>query len=296
MKYYECHFSYEIHSATDSDAALTPETVGDILASELGDIGFDAFIHSPAPGLIAYIPQHEYNTEKLNAKLLHFPLMTVTIGTSPPQPLDDQNWNEEWEKNYFSPLTIDNRCIIHASFHPPSPIHYTYNITIDPRMAFGTGNHPTTRLMLTELLNLNTTNLAVLDMGCGTGVLAILAAMQGASRITAVDIDQWAVDNTFDNIRLNNVKQIEIHLGNATQLLPGLGKYDIILANINRNVLLNDIILYAGALTSDGHLIMSGFYSADVPLILSECTLHGLMINSVAEREGWAMVKVSGNC
>ncbi|MDR2495921.1 MAG: 50S ribosomal protein L11 methyltransferase [Tannerellaceae bacterium] len=285
MKYYECNFSFTLTPACGDDA-LTAETVADVLAAELGEIGFDAFVPG-SDGLTAYIPQHLYEAGKLESLLRGFPLPAAIIA-SPPQPLDDRNWNEEWEKNYFRPLVIDNRCIVHASFHTV-PTHYIYSITIDPRMSFGTGNHPTTHLMLTELLDLDTAGLSVLDMGCGTGLLAILAAMKGASRLTAVDIDQWAVDNAADNIRLNAVERIDVRLGDAG-LLPKLGRYDLILANINRNVLLSDIRHYAASLNPGGRIIMSGFYTDDVRLITDECTRRGLTTISLAERDGWAAV------
>jgi ribosomal protein L11 methyltransferase len=288
MKYYECSFSISLPVASGDDA-LTAETVCDVLAAELGEIGFDAFVPS-SDGLIAYIPQDQYEAAKIEAVLREFPL-SATILTSPPQPLEDRDWNEEWEKNYFSPLVIDNRCIIHASFHSV-PIHYIYSITIDPRMSFGTGNHPTTYLMLSELLDLDLSNRHLLDMGCGTGVLAILAAMKGASRVIAVDVDPWAVNNTLDNIRLNSVEHIEPHLGDAS-LLPHLGKFDIILANINRNVLLSDIRHYVTSLNPAGQIIMSGFYTSDLPLIIDECTRHRLTISSIAERDSWAIVKAT---
>ena len=288
MKYYECNFSFTLPPALGDDA-LTAETVADVLAVELGEIGFDAFVPD-SDSLTAYIPQHQYDAEKLEALLREFAL-PVTIQASPPELLEDRDWNEEWEKNYFRPLVIDNRCIIHASFHSV-PTHYIYSITIDPRMSFGTGNHPTTHLMLAGLLDLDVTNLSVLDMGCGTGVLAILAAMKGASRVTAVDVDQWAVDNAADNIRLNSVEQIEVHLGDA-DLLPNLGKFDIILANINRNVLLNDLHLYAASLNPNGQILMSGFYTDDVPLLTNESTRHHLTITSVADRDDWAMIRLA---
>lgn len=152
-----------------------------------------------------------------------------------------KNWNEEWEKNYFQPIVIGNECVIHSSFHQDTP-EARFDILIDPKMSFGTGHHETTSLMLAELLKLDVTGKSFLDMGCGTAVLAILARMKDASPVTAIDIDEWAYENSLENIRLNHVSDITVKLGGAELL--GTETYDIILANINRNILLHDMHRY----------------------------------------------------
>ncbi|GHV48857.1 ribosomal protein L11 methyltransferase [Bacteroidia bacterium] len=285
MKYYECKFTYTSASAQEPDEGQT-EIINDVLAAELGEIGFESFTET-ANGLNGYIPESSYAPARLHEKLQAFPLTFAAIHFEA-QLLEDRDWNEEWEKNYFQPISIGQECIIHASFHTVAP-GYKYDIIIDPKMSFGTGNHETTYLMLSELLGLALEGKAVLDMGCGTGVLAILAFLKGAARVTAVDIDEWAYRNTIENVHLNHAGAIDAFLGDAG-LLPSLGTFDIILANINRNILLNDLHHYAAALNEGGLLLMSGFYSEDIPLITGACGNNRLAVVSSSERNKWAAV------
>ena len=283
MDYYEISFTYE--SSVDTDI------INDLLASELGAIGFDSFT-SENNGLKAYINVDKYEEQALQDCIDNFPLQDICFSHTK-QLVKSRNWNEEWEKNYFRPISIGNECQIRASFHPVVD-GYKYPIVIDPKMSFGTGNHATTYLMLCELLNLDLTGKTFLDMGCGTAVLAILAAMKQASRIVAIDIDEWAYNNAVENCRLNNVEHIEIALGGAEQIAQ-FGAFDYIFANINRNILLNDIHRYAPALHPDGLLFMSGFYKDDIPAIEEECNRHGLTLSSFKEQEHWVAVKTIKN-
>ena len=204
--------------------------------------------------------------------------------------MESKDWNEEWEKNYFKPIRIGKDCIIRASFHKHEP-GYAYNIIIDPKMAFGTGNHETTFLMISEILKLDLTSKELLDMGCGTAVLAILAHMKGAGRVVAIDIDEWAYNNALENIRLNNTNDIQVALGGAEQI-PAFGTFDIVFANINRNILLNDIRHYSECMKPEAFLYMSGFYVQDIPAIEEECKHNGLALLSHTEKNNWAAVKV----
>ena len=204
--------------------------------------------------------------------------------------VESKDWNEEWEKNYFKPIRIGKDCIIRASFHEHEP-GYAYNIIIDPKMAFGTGNHETTFLMISEILKLDLTSKELLDMGCGTAVLAILAHMKGAGRVVAIDIDEWAYNNALENIRLNNTNDIQVALGGAEQI-PAFGTFDIVFANINRNILLNDIRHYSECMKPGAFLYMSGFYVQDIPAIEEECKHNGLALLSHTEKNNWAAVKV----
>lgn len=260
------------------------EFVTDILSSELGEIGFESFMLLEK-NLQAFIPTSLFSVEALEEKLRSFPI-DAQISYSFKE-LEDKNWNEEWEKNYFQPIVIDDKCIIHSSFQKPEG-NYDYRILIDPKMAFGTGHHQTTGLILKEILSLNFTTKSVLDMGCGTAVLAILASMRGANSITAIDIDEWAFRNAKENIQLNNTENIRVFLGGAELL--GAENYDIIFANINRNILLQDLSAYSHVLNNGGLLIMSGFYVEDIPVIRNKSEECGLSLLRFNELDNWASV------
>ncbi|MDR1161127.1 MAG: 50S ribosomal protein L11 methyltransferase [Tannerellaceae bacterium] len=283
MDYYELIFTY--------DSSIETEVVNDVLASELGEIGFESFAQTEE-GLSAYIRVAAYNPRSLDAVIASFPLENVTIRYTTNY-IKGKDWNEEWEKNYFQPIAIGRECIIHASFHQVAPL-YTYNIIIDPKMAFGTGNHETTYLMINEMLPLALEGKEALDMGCGTAVLAILAAKKKAKRVVAVDIDEWACRNALDNIRINQTTDIEVIEGGAGQI-PASGKFDVVLANINRNILLNDIKAYASCMKKEACLLMSGFYKEDIPLIEDECKRNGLSVVSYSEKNNWVAVKTQLN-
>ena len=251
------------------EVRLMPSTpqdfIKDLLSAELSDLGYDGFLESD-DSYSGYIAKDMFNEKSLKKVLSDFEYdrhITYVV-----EEMEDKDWNEEWEKNSFQPLVIGNECVIHATFHKNYP-DAKYDLVIDPRMAFGTGHHSTTSLMVRAVLACPMEGKSVLDMGCGTAVLAILAAKKGAQRIAAVDIDEWAYNNAQENIHLNNVPQIKLSLGGA-ELLNGL-KFDIILANINRNILLQDIPQYADALNRNGLLFLSGFYETDIPAIMKRC-------------------------
>lgn len=280
MNYYELSFTYT--------SPLDTETINDVLAAELGEIGFESFMPGET-GLLGYIAGAAYDPEQLREKLAAFPLENVDIRYTEKQ-MENKDWNEEWEKNYFQPIRIGHECLIRASFHVDEP-GYAYPILIDPKMAFGTGNHETTYLMIERILPGDLGGKEVLDMGCGTAVLAILARMKGASRVVAIDIDQWAYDNALENIRLNGTEEIEVRLGGAEQI-AGCGTFDYIFANINRNILLNDIPRYAAAMKPGASLYMSGFYTEDLPLIEAECLRCKLVPGAHRVKNNWAMLEV----
>lgn len=280
MNYYELKFTYQ--------SPIETTIISDVLAAELGEIGFESFTESE-DGLLAYISDSLYNVKELQEKLNDFPLENVSIHFTE-QLVESKDWNEEWEKNYFKPIRIGTDCIIRASFHEPEP-GFTYNIIIDPKMAFGTGNHETTYLMIGEMLKLDLEGKDLLDMGCGTAVLAILAKMKKAGKVVGIDIDEWAYNNALENIRLNNTDDIEIALGGAEQI-PAFGAFDIVFANINRNILLCDIKHYANCMKQGSLLFMSGFYTEDIPAIKAECELNGLNFISYTERNNWVAVRV----
>lgn len=261
------------------------EVVNSILSATIGEIGFESFVEDEY-GTTAYIQSEMFDEEKLQETLNSLPIEAEISYTF--KSIKEQNWNEEWEKNYFQPLIIDDKCIIQSTFHNVPPT-YDYNIYIDPKMAFGTGHHQTTELIIREILKDDFNGKSVLDMGTGTAILAILASMRGADPITAIDIDQWAYDNAIENLNLNHIENIDVKIGGAELL--GDKTFDIILANINRNILLNDIHIYSSVLNQGGSLYMSGFYVEDIPSITEECNKNKLTFCYNTTKENWTAVK-----
>lgn len=268
---------------TKLNCKIEPDTEinREILIAELGSIGYESFTETEQT-VEAYIPTAEFSDESLSylttSDYPHFKL------TSFSEIIPDQNWNEVWEKNYFKPLLIDNRCLIRAPFHNEYP-SAEYEIVIEPGMAFGTGNHETTSLMISAILKQDLDGKTVLDMGCGTGVLGILASKRGAAMITAIDIDNWAVNSTLENAANNSVSNMEVIQGGAGSIPHK--KFDCIYANIQRNVLLNDIPAYSKVLNSGGELIMSGFYTQDLEAIKKCAAESGMQFSRSAEKEHW---------
>ena len=277
MKYFE--FTFDTHPCT--------ETVIDVLAAVLGEAGFESFVEREG-GLTAYIQQSLYNEETLKTELANFPIPDTEI-TYVFTEAEDKNWNEEWEKNFFQPIVIGNRCVIHSTFHQDVP-KAEYDIVINPQMAFGTGHHETTSLIIGELLDSELTGKSLLDMGCGTSILAILARMRGAPPCTAIDIDEWCVRNSIENIELNGVTDIAVSQGDASAL-AGKGPFDVVIANINRNILLNDMKQYAACMHPGSELYMSGFYVDDIPVIRQEAEKNGFTFVHHQEKNRWAAVK-----
>ena len=280
MNYYEIIFNVEPNTETNRD----------VLAAVLAEIGFESFSENQN-GINAYISDKLYDNEKIIDCIADFPIENIKINCTSSF-IETKDWNEEWEKNFFQPIIIKDKCVIHSSFHENIP-SLPYDIIIDPKMAFGTGHHETTSMMISFLLDTDVANKSFLDMGCGTAVLAILAKMRGAKRVVAIDIDEWACNNSVENIRLNNTPDIEIQLGDANLL--GKEMFDIIYANINRNILLNDIRTYASCLKQGSELFMSGFYTEDIEIIEAECTKNKLQLVSSLEKNNWAAVKAIKN-
>ncbi|MFD2512694.1 50S ribosomal protein L11 methyltransferase [Pontibacter locisalis] len=261
----------------------------DILTAELGELGFDAFVETK-DGFSAYIDEDEYSEEELEAVLSRYAdLVQVEYAT---QRIERQNWNEEWEKN-FEPLFIGGKVSVRASFHE-KPEAAKYDIVINPKMSFGTGHHETTTLMIENQLTLDHQGKRVLDMGCGTGILAIMAGELGASEIVAVEIEDWTVENARENAALNNYEAIDVRLGGA-ETIAGDQPYDIILANINRNVLLEDMPAYKAVLKPEGWLLLSGFYTEDLPMIQERAAELGLNYISHRVKNNWVSAIFKAN-
>ena len=251
----------ELTCKLDSNA---PELLSAYLINGLGDIGYESFDENEKI-IKAYIPENDYSEVSLDELLNEIPQEFGRISYEVLK-IEQQNWNEEWER-HFNPVLIDDTVLIKASFHQNLP-QSLYEIIIDPKMSFGTGHHSTTALMIKMMITMDFKNKDVLDMGCGTGVLAILAHKLGASHVSAVDIDEWAVNNAKENLQHNSIKNFEIWQGGAETLTNN--KFDVILANINRNILVNDMPAYANSLKKGGLLILSGF----LPFRSGTCSLY----------------------
>ena len=261
----------------------------DLLVDALGNEGpYDSFVETP-DGLKAYVPADQYDADWLNAQMKELHQLSTFNFQLSIQEMPDKNWNEEWEKQHQPVLVeADNgkRIWVRAPFHE----HRTdvdYEIEIEPKMSFGTAHHATTYMMLSYLAELPVEGLRVLDMGCGTAVLGILAKMRGAGYVEGIDIDEWAYNNAMENVQRNGV-EMTIRIGDASLLAERKDRFDLIIANINRNILLNDMAAYATVLNSGGTLLLSGFYESDIPALQQHAESLGLHLRQTKSRQGWA--------
>ena len=250
----------------------------EILMAELIEIGFDSFTEE-SDGILGYIPEELFSEDALKSiTLMNNPDVEISYSFDL---MPNINWNEEWEKN-FTPINVENKVLIRAEFHQENP--NLHEIIIQPKMSFGTGHHPTTHLMIQQMLDMDFMDKKVLDMGCGTSVLGIFAKQKDASEVVAIDIDEWSVENSIENAERNNVK-LRISQGTADNL--GGEDFDIILANINRNILISDIPTYVSVLRDKGKLLLSGLCFFDVEDILEVCDKQGLRLINKQQREEW---------
>ena len=258
------------------------EPATEMLIAQLGYVGFESFVEQDN-GVTAYIQKQEWNSKILDdVFLLHSNEFNITFEHNE---IAQTNWNEEWEKN-FNPIQVDDLVSIRAPFHTNPSLQF--DIVIEPKMSFGTGHHETTHMMVQHLLALDLDTKKVLDMGCGTGILAIFAEMKGAKPIDAIDIDSWCYENSLENIQRNNCNHITVYEGDASLLKE---KYDVIIANINRNILLSDMKTYTDCLNENGVLLLSGFYKEDIVIIEDEVTKHGLTFETMIQRNNWVALK-----
>lgn len=250
----------------------------EILMAELIEIGFDSFTEE-YDGILGYIPEELFSEDALKSiPLMNNPDVEISYSFAL---MPNINWNEEWEKN-FTPINVENKVLIRAEFHQENP--NLHEIIIQPKMSFGTGHHPTTHLMIQQMLDMDFMDKKVLDMGCGTSVLGIFAKQKDASEVVAIDIDEWSVENSIENAERNDVK-LRISQGTADNL--GGEDFDIILANINRNILISDIPTYVSVLRDKGKLLLSGLCFFDVEDILEVCDKQGLRLINKQQREEW---------
>jgi ribosomal protein L11 methyltransferase len=259
------------------------EPASEILIAELGNVGFESFVETEE-GLTAYIQQTDWSKTILEGIYI---LQSEEFKIEYTKEVIKQvNWNSEWEKN-FNPIQVDNLVSVRAPFHENPNLKY--DIVIEPKMSFGTGHHETTHMMIQHLLELDLNDKKVLDMGCGTGILAILAEMKGAKPIDAIDNDNWCFVNSLENVERNNCQEISVFEGDAAMLKNK--NYEVIIANINRNILLNDMKTYTECLSEKGVLLLSGFYKEDIPIIDKEVAKYGLKLDKTIERNNWVALK-----
>lgn len=263
---------------------IAPLELGsEILIAELGEKAFESFIETET-GVSAFVQKDLWSEDILeDIQILENPEFKIDYTF---EEIEQVNWNEEWEKN-FEPIDVDGKCHVRAPFHEKTSAEY--DIVIEPKMSFGTGHHETTHMMIQHLLETDLVGKKTLDMGCGTAILAILAEMKGAQPIDAIDIDNWCYLNSIENAERNNCKHISVYEGDASLLIGK--KYDVIIANINRNILLNDMQQYVACLNENGILFLSGFYTEDIPVISESCTSKGLTYVKQFERNNWVALK-----
>lgn len=259
------------------------EEFAEIIIAELAELGFDSFLENEN-GLEASCEVAIYKDEEVKQTFERY--QGVFEFSYAPKEVSKINWNSEWEKNY-DPISVDKDIYVRATFHPSKADQYKYEIVIDPKMSFGTGHHATTSMMLQNQLEIDHQNKSVLDAGTGTGILAIMAQKLGASHIEANDIDDWCIGNSKENFALNQAEGIQIHLGAIAQLNFGNTQFDIILANINKNVLLDEIPVYVSLLKSGGTLVLSGFYESDLTDIKAKAEQNGLTLQNYKTKNNW---------
>jgi ribosomal protein L11 methyltransferase len=254
----------------------------EILMAEIAEVGFDTFMETEK-GFEAYVEEKKFDADQLGEVKEKYKAVNPLLFFW--DTIQKKNWNEEWEKN-LKPIIVDDRCLIRAEFHKIEK-KYPYEIIITPKMSFGTGHHQTTHLMIKSQMDIDHANKRVMDAGCGTAILSIMASKLKAKEVEAFDIDEWSVINGKENIENNHCPNIQLQQGKIDEMKFN-GKFEIILANINKNVLLAEMGTYSSYLETGGQLLLSGFYTKDINDLLEEAHKHGLAEVNRDERESWA--------
>ena len=261
----------------------------DLLADSAAEAGFESF-EETEKGMEAYVQKELFDKEILDQNIKEFPIEGTEISYEAEE-AEDKDWNQEWEDQGFEPICIDDQLLIYDAKHPDlhpttSPDHI--EIGIEAKLAFGTGNHETTRMIVSSLMNMNLYKKRVLDCGCGTGILGIVASKLGAGDVVGYDIDEWSVNNAQHNAQLNGVDNMEVLFGNASVINHISGMFDLVMANINRNILLADMKSFRSVLNEGGYLILSGFYNEDIPVLIEKAEELGLREVNRRDDESWA--------
>ena len=249
----------------------------ELLADSAAEAGFESF-EDTSDRINGYVQKDLFDRECLDEAITNFPIEDATI-TYTMADAEDKDWNQEWEEQGFTPIDVDSKIVIYDAKHPelyPTPMDNRINIGIEAKLAFGTGNHETTRMIVSTLLGMELRMKRILDCGTGTGILGIVAAKLGAKEIVGYDIDEWSVENATHNAKLNQVDNMEVLNGNASVINHISGMFDIVVANINRNILLEDMKTFRSVMSDNCHLILSGFYESDVPVLLEKAEELGL--------------------
>ncbi len=284
MEYYVTHFTI------NADASLM-QSCRELLADTVAEAGYEAF-EDTTDGVDAYIQTQLLNPELTKQLIDNFPIADTNI-TFTSEEVEQENWNAEYEKEVFDPIRVGDTCVLYDATSPEAEqlaASAPVSIAIDQRMAFGNGAHETTKMIVTELVATDLKDKRVLDCGCGTGILSIVAKRCGAAHVTAYDIDEWSVENTRHNANINNIELIDVLLGDVSVLSHVDGVFDIIVANINRNILINDMPEITETLAPDGCLILSGFYEDDIPLLKEKAEELGLHETKRTTDNNWAML------
>ncbi len=264
----------------------------EIISAYLAEFGFEGSAVDET--IKAYMPEDAITDEEIKILMDQLIEKNLCFEDYMVDLIKPKNWNEEWEKNYFQPILIGNQCLIKSSFHK-TDLKARYEIVIDPKMSFGTGHHETTNMMAEYLLELDLKDKTVLDMGTGTGILGILASLIGCKKVVGIDNDSWCYENAQENIEKNNITNFEMILGDAGMLKPHLGEFDLVIANINRHILMADIRYFVKAMKHESILLLSGFYLDDLPELEEECKKYGLVYVNKKMKKDWVCAKFKYN-
>ena len=291
MKYLSATFRITDRAGTKMNNSALLQTVKDIICSYAGEAGFESFEENE-DSVTGYIQTALFDNDVLSAYIKDIPVPDIRVDYSVRE-AEDKNWNETWEGKGFEPILIDGKCVVHDKLHVPDTVaDGILDITIDTKQAFGTGTHETTYMIINELFNFELNNKSVLDCGCGTGILSIMASKMGSSRIVGYDIDEWSVNNTEHNCRINKVSNVEAIHGDCSVIDSFNNKFDVVLANINRNILLADLPSFKKAMNTGAVLLLSGFYENDAKLLIDKAATLNLAYVSKSTRNNWCLLEL----